>query len=163
MLAIGTREEYFNAPWVKNEWSRFLKLCNSGEKKYLIPCYKNMSPYEMPEEFVNLQAQDMGKLGYLQDLLKGIDKLITRQTTKSKNTSESSDSEIDKIIKDVDTLIAKGDFKEAKKGLKKLDAKLDSTAHPELYDDDGFPKDNFKNQFALYNLINFKIHNNEIF
>ena len=159
MLAIGTREEYFNAPWVKNEWSRFLKLCNNGEKKYLIPCYKNMSPYEMPEEFVNLQAQDMGKLGYLQDLLKGIDKLITRQNTRSKNTSESSDSEIDKIIKDVDALIAKGDFKEAKKGLKKLDAKLDSTANPELYDDDGFPKDNFKNQFALYNLINFKIYN----
>ena len=26
MLAIGTNPEYFNAVWVKNEWSRFLKI-----------------------------------------------------------------------------------------------------------------------------------------
>ena len=29
MLAIGTKEEYFNAVWVKNEWSRFLGLMKS--------------------------------------------------------------------------------------------------------------------------------------
>ena len=31
MLAIGTKPEYFNAVWVKNEWSRFLKLIAGGE------------------------------------------------------------------------------------------------------------------------------------
>lgn len=86
MFAIGTKEEYFNAPWVKNEWSRFLKLCDKGEKKYLIPCYKDISPYEMPEEFVNLQAQDLGKLGYLQDLTKGINKLFEKVVSKQKDT-----------------------------------------------------------------------------
>lgn len=92
MLVIGTKKEYFDAPWVKNEWARFLKLSSGAKNKYLIPCYKGISPYDMPEEFVNLQAQDVGKLGYLQDLTKGIDKLfeitIHKQTDKWEQKNE---------------------------------------------------------------------------
>lgn len=87
MLVIGTKESYFNAPWVKNEWSRFLQITNKGDKKYLIPCYKGISPYEMPEEFVNLQSQNLDKLGFMQDLLKGIDKLFERSAPKQKSVS----------------------------------------------------------------------------
>ena len=76
MLAIGTDYEYFNAVWVKNEWSRFLKLIAKGEKKVLIPCYKDIDAYDMPKEFKNLQAQDMGKLGFMQDLTRGVCKIL---------------------------------------------------------------------------------------
>lgn len=76
MLAIGTDYEYFNAVWVKNEWSRFLKLIAKGEKKVLIPCYKDIDAYDMPKEFKNLQAQDMGKLGFMQDLVRGVCKIL---------------------------------------------------------------------------------------
>ena len=51
MLAFGTDYEYYNAVWVKNEWSRFLQLIAKGEKKTLIPCYKNIDAYDMPKEF----------------------------------------------------------------------------------------------------------------
>lgn len=76
MLAFGTDYEYYNAVWVKNEWSRFLQLIARGEKKTLIPCYKNIDAYDMPKEFARLQAQDMGKVGAVQDLLRGIEKII---------------------------------------------------------------------------------------
>ena len=76
MLVFGTDYEYFNAVWVKNEWSRFLQLIAKGEKKTLIPCYKNIDVYDMPKEFAKLQAQDMGKVGAVQDLLRGIEKII---------------------------------------------------------------------------------------
>jgi len=76
MLAIGTDYEYFNAVWVKNEWSRYLKLMGKNSEKHLIPCYKGIDAYDMPKEFNKLQAQDMGKIGAMQDLLRGIDKLI---------------------------------------------------------------------------------------
>ena len=77
MIVVGTKPEYFNAVWVKNEWSRFLTLVkNSDGKKILIPAYKDMNPYDLPEEFSYLQAQDMGKLGYMQDMIRGIEKLI---------------------------------------------------------------------------------------
>ena len=80
MLAFGTDFEYFNAVWVKNEWSRFLALMAAGQKKTLIPCYKDLDAYDMPKEFQRLQAQDMGKVGAIQDLLRGIGKIIPRET-----------------------------------------------------------------------------------
>ena len=81
MLAFGTDYEYYNAVWVKNEWSRFLQLIAAGEKKMLIPCYKGIDAYDMPKEFTRLQAQDMGKVGAIQDLLRGIEKIIPSQNS----------------------------------------------------------------------------------
>ncbi|MBQ6231338.1 MAG: toll/interleukin-1 receptor domain-containing protein [Eubacterium sp.] len=76
MLAFGTSYDYYNAVWVKNEWSRFLKLIAEGQKKTLIPCFKDIDAYDMPKEFKHLQAQDMGKVGAVQDLVRGIDKIF---------------------------------------------------------------------------------------
>ena len=77
MVVLGTKPEYFNAVWVKNEWSRYLALVKqSNGKKILIPAYRDMDPYDLPEEFSHLQAQDMSKLGFMQDLIRGIKKII---------------------------------------------------------------------------------------
>ena len=86
MVVLGTKPSYFNAPWVKNEWSRFLGLIKSGEKKILIPAYRDMDPYDLPEEFSHLQAQDMNKLGFMQDLIHGIEKLTESDTPKAEGT-----------------------------------------------------------------------------
>ena len=79
MLAVGTDYEYYNAVWVKNEWSRYLMLMAKDRTKHLIPCYKNIDAYDMPKEFAKLQAQDMGKVGAMQDLLRGIEKILPKQ------------------------------------------------------------------------------------
>ena len=76
MLAFGTDYEYYNAVWVKNEWSRYLQLMTKDKSKHLIPCYKGIDAYDMPKEFAKLQAQDMGKVGAMQDLLRGVDKIM---------------------------------------------------------------------------------------
>lgn len=78
MLVIGTKSEHFNAVWVKNEWSRYLALIKSGADKILFPLYRDMDPYDLPEEFSHLQAQDMGKIGFIQDLIRGIAKIVKR-------------------------------------------------------------------------------------
>ncbi len=83
MLAFGTDYEYYNAVWVKNEWSRFLSLIEKGAKKTLIPCYKGIDAYDMPKEFARLQAQDMGKVGAMQDLLRGIEKILGAKNTQT--------------------------------------------------------------------------------
>ncbi|MBD5103288.1 MAG: TIR domain-containing protein [Ruminococcaceae bacterium] len=76
MLAVGTKFEYYNAVWVKNEWGRFLNFMKTDKKKVLIPCYADIDAYDMPQEFKNIQGQDMGKVGFLQDLVRGIGKII---------------------------------------------------------------------------------------
>lgn len=76
MVAIGTKEEHFNAVWVKNEWSRFLALMKKDRSKLLLPCYRDMDPYDMPEALSVLQSYDMGKIGFIQDLVRGIGKVL---------------------------------------------------------------------------------------
>ena len=86
MVVLGTKPEYFNAVWVKNEWSRYLALIRGGAKKVLIPAYRDMDPYDLPEEFSHLQAQDMSKLGFMQDLIRGIKKLTEVDKPAAKET-----------------------------------------------------------------------------
>lgn len=76
---LGTKPEYFNAVWVKNEWSRFLAAMKKNRSKLLIPCYKDMDPYELPDEFSHLQAQDMSKIGFINDVIRGIKKIIVKK------------------------------------------------------------------------------------
>ncbi len=76
MLVIGSKPEYFNAVWVRNEWSRYLALMAHDRKRLLIPCYRDMDPYDLPDELSNLQSQDMGKIGFMQDLIRGIRKVL---------------------------------------------------------------------------------------
>ena len=85
MVVLGTKPEHFNAVWVKNEWSRYLALIKAGAKKTLIPAYRDMDPYDLPDEFSHLQAQDMSKLGFMQDLIRGIKKIV--KTDESKQTT----------------------------------------------------------------------------
>lgn len=84
MVVLGTKPEHFNAVWVKNEWSRYLSLVKqSGGKKVLIPAYRDMDPYDLPDEFSHLQAQDMSKLGFMQDLIRGIKKITSKNDGKA--------------------------------------------------------------------------------
>jgi len=76
MLVIGTRKEHFEAVWVKNEWSRFLAIMKKDRSRLLIPCYRDMDAYDMPEELSSLQSQDMSKIGFLQDILRGVKKVL---------------------------------------------------------------------------------------
>ena len=49
----------------------------------LIPAYRDMDPYDLPEEFSHLQAQDMSKLGFMQDLIRGIKKIAQADEPKA--------------------------------------------------------------------------------
>lgn len=102
MLAVGTDYEYYNAVWVKNEWSRYLKLMTKDKDKHLIPCFKGIDAYDMPKEFAKLQAQDLGKIGAIQDLLRGIGKLLPR---KGENTIV-----IQKPEASVSSMVTRGQF-----------------------------------------------------
>ena len=76
MIVVGTKPEYLNAVWVKNEWSRFLAMMKKDRHKLLLPCYRDMDPYDMPEALSVLQSYDMGKIGFIQDLTRGIAKVL---------------------------------------------------------------------------------------
>lgn len=76
MVAVGTKPEHFSAVWVKNEWSRFLALMRRDHSRVLLPCYRDMDPCNLPEQLAVLQSYDMGKIGFIQDLIRGVDKVV---------------------------------------------------------------------------------------
>lgn len=78
MVVVGTKPEYFNAVWVRNEWSRYLMLMQNDRTRTLIPAYRDMDPYDIPEALSMFQAQDMSKLGFMQDLIRGIKKIVSK-------------------------------------------------------------------------------------
>ena len=127
MLAFGTDYEYYNAVWVKNEWSRYLGLIEKGEKKVLIPCYKGIDAYDMPAEFKRLQAQDMGKIGAVQDLVRGIEKIIGKKggaedanATTVANPTASPASQVAPILKRAFMFLEEGNWSEAENYCEKV-------------------------------------------
>ena len=114
MVVLGTKPEYFNAVWVRNEWSRYLTLIKNGAKKTLIPAYRDMSPYDLPDEFSHLQAQDMGKIGFMQDLIRGVKKLIRSENPKTETVNlTSGNPNAAPLLKRVFIFLEDGDFDNA--------------------------------------------------
>ena len=169
MVVLGTRPEYFNSVWVKNEWSRYLSLIKKGEKKTLIPAYRDMDPYDLPEEFSHLQSLDMSKIGFMQDLLRGIKKITnSKGVYEKRNVSvlNSDNKSIDPLLKRAFIFLEDGDFQSADEYCDKvldmdpengraylgklmvqekkntISALFDS--YKELFDEDGFARENAK-------------------
>jgi len=123
MVAIGTKPEYFNAVWVKNEWSRYLALIKNGAKKMLIPAYRDMDPYDLPEEFSHLQAQDMSKLGFMQDLIRGIKKIIEADAPKAtvkETVVVSGNANISPLLKRAYMFLEDGNWQEGNEYCEKV-------------------------------------------
>ena len=77
MLAICTEKEYIVSTWVKNEWSRYFAFSKKDSTRLLIPCYKDIDPYDdLPSELSALQGFDMSKVGFMHDLTHTVKKIV---------------------------------------------------------------------------------------
>lgn len=115
MLVLGTHREHFNAVWVKNEWSRFLDMMRSDSSKTIIPCFADIDAYDMPREFKNIQAQDMGKVGFIQDLVFGIKKLLPKNKEQLPAATIKDKVNVSALLERAFMFLANGDFSNADK------------------------------------------------
>lgn len=120
MVVVGSKKEYFNAIWVKNEWSRYLGLIKGGAKKILIPAYRDIDAYDLPDDFSHLQAQDMNKLGFMQDLVRGIKKItgndikkVVKETIPTLNSGIDASASVDSLLKRGYLFLEDGEFTQA--------------------------------------------------
>ena len=79
-ILVGTKKEYINSVWVKNEWTRFIDRIRVEDElsaRSFIPVFKDMSPNDMPT-INNKYAQgvDASKLGYEITVADGVSKYI---------------------------------------------------------------------------------------
>ncbi|WP_349671624.1 TIR domain-containing protein [Lacrimispora sp.] len=119
MVVIGTKQEHFNATWVKNEWSRYLALSKNDRSRLLIPCYSDMDAYDLPEELSMLQSQDMTKIGFIQDLIRGIKKVLSAAAEKPVSHSQGNvdvsymTPGVTQLLDRVSLFLEDGDFESA--------------------------------------------------
>ena len=81
MLVYGSKPEYINSTWMKNEWTRYGKLIQSGikhEDSLLVAC-RNFSPNELPAVLRSRQCFDAKKLTFYGELIETIEKIIVRK------------------------------------------------------------------------------------
>lgn len=132
MIVIGSKKEFFESPWVKNEWMRYINIMKKDQgrsQRNLIPCYKDMDPYDLPREFSYYQAQDMNKLGFIPDLIRGIKKIIPKNNFQGQNIDPymnqgmpagmqgGGNQSVVSVIKKAKIFIEQRDYESAKRNL----------------------------------------------
>jgi len=124
MLVVGTSAENFNSAWVKNEWRRFLTLMKNDRNRVLIPCYRDMDLCDLPDELSALQSQNMSKLGFMQDITRGVKKIVDADTTiKTPQKSEpeaGSNLSLERLIQNGETFLKLNNYADARKTYSRL-------------------------------------------
>lgn len=91
MIVLGTRPEYFESVWVKNEWLRFAELVEKGEQRIIIPVYKNMDAYDLPIKLAKYQAYNMSDISFLQSIEATINNYIDNRNNQNFITNVSQE------------------------------------------------------------------------
>ena len=90
---------------------------NNDRSKTLIPCFRDMDAYDLPDEFSHLQAQDMSKIGFINDVVRGIKKLVApakEQPTKTVVVdSNSAIVNIEPLLKRMFMFLEDGEWQRA--------------------------------------------------
>ena len=118
MLVVSCNAEYANAPWVRNEWSRYLNIIKKDPSKKLFVVYKDINPYDLPTELSSRQALDMNTLGYDIDLKDAVKKILGARNKVNTSSSQNEDA----LLKRARIFLDNEDWVNAKK---KCDELLD--------------------------------------
>ena len=114
MVVVGTDPEHFNAVWVRNEWKRYLELMEKDASRHLIPCFKDMDPYDLPDELSHLQALDLSGIGSMVDLIRGVGRFMGMGDGKAlQHTPSPSTQSFQPLLERAGIFLDDGDFKAA--------------------------------------------------
>lgn len=83
MILLGMKLEHFIAPWVKNEWSRFLDMSrreSSNSKKLFIVIGPQMSVSDLPFELQSIQVFQMRDSQWSLNLFSSLEKEFKTKT-----------------------------------------------------------------------------------
>lgn len=81
-ILIGTKAEYVNATWVKNEWKRYLRMMSNGDKspESFVYVYENKIPQKLDR---NVLAGNRQALRYDAMFFASLDKVIERERARN--------------------------------------------------------------------------------
>ena len=80
LIVYGSRKEYFTAPWVQNEWQRYLRAMERGRrpKNSLLVLYEGFNPKELPLGLRRIQAIDYNSKTAYNEVLNVLQNIFER-------------------------------------------------------------------------------------
>ncbi len=96
MVVLGTKAEYFNAVWVRNEWTRFYKLKENDAQKLLLFACNNIE--DLPPAFQRKQSQLLTQENAIPNLAYNIGKYMEKIAGENDNLVSATCPECKKII-----------------------------------------------------------------
>lgn len=135
MVVLGTKSEFFNETTVRNQWLSYLEIIKNNKSKILIPCYDEMSPSKLPEEFIGIKSYDMSENGFTKNIIEKIENPqvsdISKKVENKKNdikeqysqnaiSFDKSNVNIKAMIDDAFNFLKKGYFESAETYCKKV-------------------------------------------
>lgn len=79
MIVYGSRAEYFESEWVRNEWARYLRMISDGKKlkNSCIVAYEGFNPKALPRELRVIQGIDASnKNAFYQQVISVVKSII---------------------------------------------------------------------------------------
>ena len=120
MLFVCANKEYVSAPWVRNEWSRYLEFMREDYTKVLLPCLKDVYPYDLPEELSKIQVMDITDIDFYESLTRQIDSKFGRVNTVTSTRIEQNvtqsidiDKQIQSFLERIEIFLEDKDWKKA--------------------------------------------------
>ena len=86
MIVYGSKPEYITSTWLKNEWTRYEKRLQKGEKKpnSLLVAYDGFSPNELPTALSSMQCMNAGDKSFYSNLDDTIERILYGETVAEK-------------------------------------------------------------------------------
>ena len=76
MVVFGSKKEFIDATWVKNEWSRFIRLKEKDPEKQIFFAVNNIE--DLPRAYQGKQAQLLTEEGAIDNLFKNVRNYLTK-------------------------------------------------------------------------------------
>ena len=86
MIVYGSKPEYITSTWLKNEWTRYEKRIQKGEKKpnSLLVAYDGFSPSELPTALSSMQCLNAADKSFYGDLDDTVERILYGETVAEK-------------------------------------------------------------------------------
>ena len=111
LISVGTRKEYINAPWVKNEWSRYLNLMKNDSSRLLILAYSGIRPDDFPTELSGYQGFEVSNNDEIEALVKRVNLAIDGK--KEQSNQKTSHNEVKNLLMRAEDELKHSHFEEA--------------------------------------------------
>lgn len=118
MIPLGTQAEQFDNYMVRNAFERFIELQAEDCNKVLLPCYRDIDVFDLPEELSYAHSLDMGRINFIGELMNAVHSAMLKGSPLSKGEGMVGNS--GSLLARAFLFLEDGDFGSASKYLERV-------------------------------------------